>query len=86
MFLEPEAAMVSAKTPAHEKEINYAFTDKQITKVLWEAARLKSTEPGGRPPLSGPGVLTSDNSVGCLIRFAEGVLKRAGDRKCEVGN
>jgi len=34
LFLEPEAVMVSAKVPAHEQEINYAFTDKQIKKVL----------------------------------------------------
>ena len=45
LFLEPEAAMVSIKVPAHEQENNYAFTDKQIKKVLWEAGRLKSTEP-----------------------------------------
>ncbi|SVE59360.1 uncharacterized protein METZ01_LOCUS512214 [marine metagenome] len=45
LFLEPEAAMVSANAPAHEQENNYAFTDKQVKKVLWEAGRLKSTEP-----------------------------------------
>ena len=78
--------MVSAKAPAHEQEINYVFTDKQIKKVLWQPGRSCTniqTGPlnGGRPVKPGKHNLKRLFAVVCVL----GLLQSPATAMAQAG-